>query len=73
MTRKDEAISEEMVGYLTNFCKFADPNGAGLTAWLPAGKAQKKALCIGEQDTHMGSPNMLKLTKTMLTNKAVGE
>ena len=73
MTKKDYAISEEMAAYLTNFCKYGDPNGAGLTAWLPADKAQKKVLCIGEQDTHMGNPNMLKLAKTMLTNKAVGE
>ena len=37
------------------------------------GKRQHKVLCLGEQPTHMGSANMLKLTKTMLTNKAVGE
>ena len=73
MTKKDYAISEQMTSYLTNFCKYGDPNGAGLTAWVPVTKGQNKALCIGEQDTHMGNPNMLKLTKTMLTNKAVGE
>ncbi len=73
MTQKDYDLSNQMTDYLTNFCKYGDPNGAGLTAWLPMTKSQGKALCLGEADTHMGAPNMLKLTKTMLTNKAVGE
>ena len=73
MTQKDRQLSEQMTGYLTNFCKYGDPNGAGLTAWLPVSGKQGKALCLGEKDTHMGSPSMLKLAKTMLTNKAVGE
>ena len=62
-----------MVRYLVNFCTYGDPNGAGLTAWLPAGKGQWKSLCLGENPTHMAKPNLLKMTKTMLTNKAVGE
>ena len=73
MTEKDRKLSNQMTDYLTNFCKFGDPNGAGLTAWLPMGKAQKKVLCLGERDAHMGKAEMLKLVKTMLTNKAVGE
>ncbi|MBQ7001904.1 MAG: carboxylesterase family protein [Oscillospiraceae bacterium] len=73
MTRKDHVLSNQMTSYLTNFCKYGDPNGAGLTAWLPMGKSQSKVLCLGEADTHMGKADMLKLTKTMLTNKAVGE
>ena len=73
MTEKDQALSEQMVSYLTNFCKYGDPNGAGLTAWHPMGKHQRKVLCIGEAPAHMGSANMLKLAKTMVTNKAVGE
>ena len=73
MTKKDYALSEQMTDYLTNFCKYGDPNGAGLTAWLPMTKGQGKVLCLGEEDTHMGKADMLKLTKTMLTNKAVGE
>ena len=73
MTKKDRELSGQMVDYLVNFCKYGDPNGAGLTAWYPMGKRQHKVLCLGEQPTHMGSANMLKLTKTMLTNKAVGE
>ena len=73
MTMKDNDLSNQMTDYLTNFCKYGDPNGAGLTAWLPAGKQQGKVLCLGEKDTRMGKPDLLKLTKTMLTNKAVGE
>ncbi len=73
MTKKDLALSEQMTDYLTNFCKYSDPNGTGLTAWLPLGKGQSKVLILGEGDTRMGKANLLKLTKTMLTNKAVGE
>ena len=73
MTMKDQDLSNQMTDYLTNFCKYGDPNGAGLTAWLPMGKGQKKVLRLGEAQTHMGKADLLKLTKTMLTNKAVGE
>ena len=73
MTMKDYDLSHQMTDYLTNFCKFDDPNGAGLTAWLPMTRGQSKVLCLGEVDTHMGKADLLKLTKTMLTNKAVGE
>lgn len=71
MTRKDFDLSDRMTDYLVNFCKYGDPNGSGLTAWLPGEKG--KAMCLGEAAPHMGNPNLLKLTKTMLTNKAVGE
>ena len=73
MTMKDQDLSNQMTDYLTNFCKYGDPNGAGLTAWLPMGKGQKKVLRLGEGSTHMGKADLLKLTKTLLTNKAVGE
>ena len=73
LTEKDQDLSRQMTDYLTNFCKFDDPNGADLTAWLPMTNGQKKVLRLGEKDTHMGKADMLKLTKTMLTNKAVGE
>lgn len=73
MTKKDFDLSGQMTDYLTNFCKFGDPNGTGLTAWLPMTKGQDKVLRLGEGDTRMGKADMLKLTKTMLTNKAAGE
>ena len=70
MEQKDYDLSNQMVNYLTNFCKYGDPNGAGLTAWIPGGK---KVLRLGEEATHMGKASMAKLLKTMVTNKAVGE
>ena len=73
MTKKDFDLRGQMTDYLTNFCKFGDPNGAGLTAWLPMTRGQDKVLRLGEGDTRMGKADMLKLTKTMLTNKAAGE
>ncbi len=73
MTRKDYDLSDQMTGYLTNFCKYGDPNGGGLVSWYPMTKGQHKVLRLGEGQTRMGNPNSLKLVKTMLTNKAVGE
>ena len=73
MEEKDYALSEQMVDYLCNFVRTGDPNGGGLPTWLPADKAPKAALRLGEQDTAMGKPGMLKMIHTMLTNKAVGE
>lgn len=73
MTRKDDQLSRQMVSYLTNFCKYGDPNGTGLTAWLPASQSRGAVLCLGEEQPHMGKPSLLKLAKTMLTNKPVGQ
>ena len=70
MEQKDFDLSNQMVSYLMNFCTYGDPNGAGLTAWIPGGK---QVLRLGEEATHMGKASMVKLIKTMLTNKAVGE
>ena len=72
MTRKDRELSDQMTDYLVNFCKFGDPNGAGLTAWLPV-KGSGQVMMLGEEAAHMGKPSLLKMTRTMLTNKAVGE
>jgi para-nitrobenzyl esterase len=73
MQPKDVLLSEQMVQYLTNFAKTGDPNGAGLPAWKPVQKGQNHVLRLGESETHMGGVNMLRLTRTMLANKAVGE
>ena len=73
MTEKDFDLSNQMTDYLTNFCKYGDPNGAGLTAWLPMTKGQGKVLRLGEAATHMGKASMAKLIHTLFTNKAVGE
>ncbi len=72
MEEKDYALSDMMTTYLCNFAKGGDPNGDGQPAWSPV-REGKKLLLLGEKPTRMGRPNMLKLTFTMLTNKAVGE
>jgi len=70
MEKKDYDLSDQMVDYLTNFCKNGDPNGENLPRWERAGKG---SLHLGEGETKMGKPSMPKLIWTMLTNKAVGE
>jgi len=74
MEDKDFALSDQMTDYLCNFVRTGDPNKAAqLPTWVASGRGQKRVLCIGEKDTQMGKPNLLKLIGTMLTNKAVGE
>ena len=63
-----------MTDYLTNFVKTGNPNATGLLPeWKPITTNQGKVLRLGEDDTRMGNASMLKLSYTMLTNKAVGE
>lgn len=74
MTEKDATLARQMVAALMNFCKTGDPNGEGLPArWLPMAKGQPKAMRFGEAEAHMGGVNMVKLTKTMLSGKSVGQ
>ena len=74
MEDKDRELSEQMVSYLCNFVKNGDPNKGGeLPTWIASDKHQKRVLRLGEKPTHMGKAAMVKLIKTMLTNKAVGE
>ena len=74
MEDKDYALSEQMSDYLCNFAKTGDPNKAAkLPTWIASDGKQKRVLILGEKDTQMGRPNLLKMIKTMLTNKAVGE
>ena len=74
MEQKDYDLSEQMVSYLCNFVRTGDPNKAAqLPTWIASGKGQNRVLRLGEKDTGMGKPSMLKMVKTMLTNKAVGE
>ena len=71
---KDYAVSEQMVSYLCNFARSGNPNQAGtLPAWEASAPQQKKVLMIGEGETRMAKPGLLKMIITMLTNKAVGE
>lgn len=62
------------VSWLFCACVWGKPDKAAkLPTWIASAGNQKRVLCLGEQDTHMGKPNLLKLIVTMLTNKAVGE
>ena len=74
MEQKDYELSQQMVNYLCNFVKTGNPNKTGeLPQWVASGKGQSKVLIMGEKNTQMGKPNMLKMIHTMFTNKAVGE
>ncbi len=70
--QKDYDISDKMTTHLCNFAKTGNPGGENTTEWYSYNES-KKALCIGEGETHMGKPPMLKLVRIMLTNPAVGE
>ena len=73
MEIKDDVVSELMVSYLCNFVRSGDPNTDGLPRWEAAVPGQKTVLCVGESHAEMRKPDMLKLIRTMLTNKPVGE
>ena len=74
MEQKDYDLSEQMVSYLCNFVRTGNPNRSGkLPTWIASDKNQQKVLRLGQAKTHMCKPSVLKMVKTMLTNKAVGE
>jgi para-nitrobenzyl esterase len=51
--KSDEAISETMATYWTNFAKFGDPNGAGIPKW-PAFSDSTAVLMYFAQTPHTG-------------------
>ena len=73
MTDKDYAVSDEMTSFLCNFARSGDPNGSDLPVWTASDAHKKAVLIIGEGETRMAKPSLLKMIRTMLTNKAVGE
>ena len=74
MEQKDYALSQQMVDYLCNFVRTGNPNRTGeLPQWVASDKHQKQVLRFGEKKTQMCKPSALKMIKTMLTNKTVGE
>lgn len=76
---KDKELSEQMVTYLMNFVRSGNPGGGEtpsgkeLPEWKAASAIQPQSMHLGEGKTKMDKPNKLKMIKTMLTNKAVGE
>ncbi len=73
MTDKDYAVSDQMTSFLCNFARSGDPNGSDLPVWTASDAHKKAVLMIGEGETRMAKPSLLKMIRTMLTNKAVGE
>ena len=74
MEQKDRDLSDQMISYLCNFVRCGNPNKSGqLPTWIASDPSQKRVLILGEKDTAMGRPSMVKMIATMLTNKAVGE
>ena len=69
-TDKDRELSEDMSDRLCAFARSGDPNIEGGVDWSFGGG---KAIVFGDKDTAMGSPSVLSLWKTMLTNSAPGE
>lgn len=53
-TPKDEALSDMMRTYWTNFAKTGDPNGAGLPQWPAYGEAKQQVLHIEAENTKAG-------------------
>jgi para-nitrobenzyl esterase len=53
-TNTDDAISETMATYWTNFAKYGDPSGSGVPAWPAFSDANPVVMYFG-QVTHTGS------------------
>jgi para-nitrobenzyl esterase len=73
MTDKDYAVSDQMTSFLCNFARSGDPNGSALPVWAASDAGNKTVLMIGEGETRKAKPSLMKMIRTMLTNKAVGE
>ena len=74
MEEKDRALSDLMTDYLCSFVRTGSPDaGEKHPAWLASGAGEKRVMIMGEGESRMGRPSMLKMIHTMLTNKAVGE
>ena len=72
-TEKDYAVSGQMVNFLCNFARSGEPNGSDLPVWAASNAHNKAVLMLGEGDTRMAKPSLIRMIKTMMINKAVGE
>ncbi len=65
---RDREASEQMLGYLANFAKSGDPNGAGLPVWKKAGGGLRtRVLRIASGRTGMGHAHYGTMLINMLT------
>ena len=69
MTEQDHALSELMVGYLTNFAKYGDPNGGGLPLWEAGRPTTRRVMRLGEKPAHMGTVSTLKLRLSAIVGR----
>jgi len=65
-TDRDKEVSSQMMNYLANFCKNANPNGSSLPFWQQTDRNHGKVLCINKNKTGMGKASYFKMTKNML-------
>jgi len=71
-TPKDEALSEMLLTYWTNFAKTGDPNGAGLPKWPAYSDAKPQMLHIESGNTKAGpliNENGLKVLDSYLDSR----
>jgi para-nitrobenzyl esterase len=57
----DQAVSDEVSSYWTNFAKTGDPNGAGLPTWPAFTDANQQAMNLNDPSKAIPEPNIEKL------------
>jgi para-nitrobenzyl esterase len=57
----DQAVSDEVSSYWTNFAKSGDPNGAGLPAWPAFTDANQQVMNLNDPSKAVPVPNLEKL------------
>ena len=57
----DQAVSDEVSSYWTNFAKTGDPNGAGLPSWPAFTDANQQVMNLNDPSKAIPVPNLEKL------------
>ncbi len=63
---RDKEVSGQMMDYLANFTKTADPNGEGLPVWQKTDHHQHKVLAFSRKNTKMKRVTLVKPLVNML-------